>query len=313
MSFQTFSTCGGGITLSKNAKKNDIGGDTRGGGLINNFASSPFFGYAAGVESQATNFQSFYVMTFGNTIYDSNSRSKIQNVSGTYAYLANGLYTIRSSGYKGNITDVINNWTNSSCTFETDTSGDILYDSSLSYLTQNSYTNARSTFPYPVNSSITTQTNYKQATTTQPYDDSGGKCPPLYIFNYIDYSNNIKTAKGNWIIQTTPNRMYIKNVCIMGGIGANYDIPGKIVLIGRNNDADPWYLIKEVTIPASSVVFEFSDNLVTRRKSVVVPVDTTPDTSNKYGYKQTCAIFTELIKGGILSFVIFDYDARLYA
>jgi hypothetical protein len=313
MSFSTFSTISSNnLGLVSNKIKTSVPNNTRGGGLINNFSSAPYFGNVT-YTNNISNIQGFFL----NFVYDATTRSVTKSsytstTSGLSHTLGNGTYTIRSSGYKGNITETINNWTTTSCVFETNSTADTLYDSSMSHLTQNSYTNQRSTNPYSLNTSITTVTQYNAMTTTQPYDDSSGKCPPLYIFNYIDYSNNLKTAKGNWIIHTTPNRMYIKNMKIFGGYGNGMDIPGKVVLIGRNNDSDPWYLIKEVAWSGNAVSFIYADH-IRQQKNILVNVDNTPDTSNKYGYKQTCAIFTDLIMGGMLSLIIFDYDARMFA
>ena len=313
MSFSTFSTISSnnlGLVSKKINTPASI--DTRGGGLINNFTSAPYFGNVD-YTNNIYNIKIFFVnFGFDPTTRSVTKSSYTSTSSGVSHTLGNGTYTMRSSGYKGNITETVNNWVNSRCVFETNSTADTLYDSSMSHLTQNSYTNQRSTNPYSLNTSITTPTQYMSMTTTQPYDDSSGKCPPLYIFNYIDYSNNLKTAKGNWIIHTTPNRMYIKNMKIMGGEGNGVDIPGKVVLIGRNNDSDPWYLIKEVAWSGNSVSFIYADKL-SQRKSILVSVDTTADTANKYGYKQTCAIFTDLIIGGMLSLTIFDYDARMFA
>jgi hypothetical protein len=211
-----------------------------------------------------------------------------------------------SSGYKGNLSNIFS--VHNPCMFESIRS-ELLNDSSLNYNVENTYTNERTTYPYPLNSAITTQALYKSISTGISYDDSLGKCPPKYIFNYIDFDNNLKTAKGNWVIYTTPNRFLIRNIVLFGGAGTNFDIPKNIILIGRNSNTSDWYLITNIEINMSTVVFQYLDNNVTQRKQIVAPINTG---STKYAYKQTCAIFTQLAMGGMLSISYLDYDGVLY-
>ncbi len=212
-----------------------------------------------------------------------------------------------SSGYKGDLTNILKNTV---CTFETNIS-ETLKDSSLNYNIENTYTNTRTTFPYLLNNTISTIALYHAITVGQSYDDSAGKCPPKYIFSYIDFNNVLQTAKGNWAIYTTPNRFLIRNICLRGGSGTNNDIPKNVVLIGRNSDVSDWYLIANVSNDMSTTGFEYTDS-VNHRKQIVQKVQSTIDGSLVYAYKQTCAIFTELAKGGILTLSLLDYDAALY-